>query len=480
MRSDRTFLSMILLAAWLLRFLVAVLSPNVQWPDETYQVLEPAHRLVFGYGVISWEWANGLRSLTPPGLIAAFLLPAKYFDWDADIYLKIIDGALSLLSLSVVWVAFRSGRDRWDSLVAAAPAALWCEMVLFAPHALFDVLATDALIPGLYLANKEQRLVRLTAGVLLAFAVCLRPTLAPPIALGLLLYQPFSAKRWAMLLLGGVTGGLIYGMGDLAQGQLPLSSVFRHLFFNAHAGNNALFGIEPWDAYLTTELCHWGSALPVLALLIAAGAKGHGMGRNGVWIVVAMTILAEYSMIPHKEYRFIYPAIACLMIPMGAGLQRVVTLTERLELGEHASLSRVAVLLFAICSMIAAILPGMADEWRRGAAGITVFRSMAADSTVCGVGFLPEVPMSYMGGYVSLHRSVPFYDKVTKPAVVASSVSDLLAGGNRDDLPPGFDLDRCWDDVFFGWKGAPQQICRYHRTGTCSPPDPAGPRPYGQ
>lgn len=30
-------------------------------PDEYWQSLEPAHRLVFGYGHLTWEWAAGLR-----------------------------------------------------------------------------------------------------------------------------------------------------------------------------------------------------------------------------------------------------------------------------------------------------------------------------------------------------------------------------------------------------------------------------------
>jgi hypothetical protein len=30
-------------------------------PDEYWQSLEVAHRLVFGYGHLTWEWAAGLR-----------------------------------------------------------------------------------------------------------------------------------------------------------------------------------------------------------------------------------------------------------------------------------------------------------------------------------------------------------------------------------------------------------------------------------
>jgi phosphatidylinositol glycan class B len=30
-------------------------------PDEYWQSLEPAHRMAFGYGHLTWEWAVGLR-----------------------------------------------------------------------------------------------------------------------------------------------------------------------------------------------------------------------------------------------------------------------------------------------------------------------------------------------------------------------------------------------------------------------------------
>ncbi|MGB7267017.1 MAG: hypothetical protein WBC92_15990, partial [Terracidiphilus sp.] len=34
----------------------AILRPNVLYPDEIFETLEPAHRLAFGYGILSWEW----------------------------------------------------------------------------------------------------------------------------------------------------------------------------------------------------------------------------------------------------------------------------------------------------------------------------------------------------------------------------------------------------------------------------------------
>lgn len=40
-------------------------------PDETWQSLEVAHRLVFGNGALTWEWSKGIRSALHPVMFAS-------------------------------------------------------------------------------------------------------------------------------------------------------------------------------------------------------------------------------------------------------------------------------------------------------------------------------------------------------------------------------------------------------------------------
>src|SRR5436190_1767625 len=61
----------LLLAGGVLRVVLAILHHGVIWPDETYQMTEAAHRVVFGYGIVPWEFQQGLRSWIGPG----FLVP---------------------------------------------------------------------------------------------------------------------------------------------------------------------------------------------------------------------------------------------------------------------------------------------------------------------------------------------------------------------------------------------------------------------
>ena len=61
----------ILLLLLILRIFNALTIKTFFQPDEYYQSLEPAWRLVFGYGELTWEWKEGIRSFFYPGVFAA-------------------------------------------------------------------------------------------------------------------------------------------------------------------------------------------------------------------------------------------------------------------------------------------------------------------------------------------------------------------------------------------------------------------------
>ena len=67
-----------------LRVWLALTDDGIYWPDEIYQSLEPAHRLVFGYGLQAWEFIDGARNWVLPGLVAALLKGATWVGLDTD------------------------------------------------------------------------------------------------------------------------------------------------------------------------------------------------------------------------------------------------------------------------------------------------------------------------------------------------------------------------------------------------------------
>src|SRR6202008_3073949 len=64
--------SLVLLAVGL-RLIPIVFVPSMVWADEIFQTTEQAHRLVYGSGLVPWEFQLGMRSWLLPGVIATLM-----------------------------------------------------------------------------------------------------------------------------------------------------------------------------------------------------------------------------------------------------------------------------------------------------------------------------------------------------------------------------------------------------------------------
>lgn len=143
-------LAAILLLALLLRVGVAVRHVSADHPDEVFQTREAAHRLAYGYGVVTWEYREGVRSWVP-AFLAGVMRATDSIGAGSAGYLLGITVVLSLLSLSTVWFAFMwSYRTSGTiaAVVAAGTCAIWYELVYYAPRALNEVVAAHFLLPG--------------------------------------------------------------------------------------------------------------------------------------------------------------------------------------------------------------------------------------------------------------------------------------------------------------------------------------------
>src|SRR5579862_1862775 len=93
--------------AVLLRIAFACLSERIHHPDEVFQYLEPAHRLVFGFGMIPWEYRYGTRSWVIPLFISAPLWLCKMCGADYPaVYIPLVKSILCVVSTSVVFSAY--------------------------------------------------------------------------------------------------------------------------------------------------------------------------------------------------------------------------------------------------------------------------------------------------------------------------------------------------------------------------------------
>ena len=101
-RTARLILWSALIAGLACRVYVMFTDAGIYWPDDIDLSLEPAHRLVFGYGLIAWEFSEGARNWAFPGLIAGLMSATAGLGGDSpQIYLPVIRLVFIAMSLGV-------------------------------------------------------------------------------------------------------------------------------------------------------------------------------------------------------------------------------------------------------------------------------------------------------------------------------------------------------------------------------------------
>ena len=99
--------------------------PSIHHPDEIYQYLEAAHRYLFGYGVIPWEYRVGMRSWLLPLLLSGPMALGNLLAPGGTLYLLLPRLAMVAASTTIVasaWV-LGSRASRTHALFAAIVAA---------------------------------------------------------------------------------------------------------------------------------------------------------------------------------------------------------------------------------------------------------------------------------------------------------------------------------------------------------------------
>jgi GPI mannosyltransferase 3 len=205
----------------------------------------------------------------------------------------------------------------------------------------------------------------------------------------------------------------------------------------------------------------WLAAAPFVLLLVGLGAR-----RMPLLLAAAIVVFAVHMAVPHKEYRFIYPAIVLLMILAAIG---VAELTARLAQSAMARgmAGPTAAVLCAL--LVTAGWSALAfNAWSGGALALLRYRDhdeLLAIAyarhlpAICGVGLYGEEAWVRYGGYSHLHRPVPLFWPKDEAAL-----TETAAAFNTfvTDVPPptslGFVTDRC-----FG------EICVARRRGACEP-----------
>ena len=457
-----------LLALWLrLRGFSAY---DIVHPDELMQYLEQGNRLAIGQGVVPWEQRYGARNAVIPQLLAGPMALGHWLAPGTHLAMLLGRGVFAGLCLVGVWAAWRLGAltSRRHGVIALLVAAVWWESVVYGDALLSESLGTALLMAGaaLLLAERPSPRADVLTGLLLGLAVVVRLQYAVFAAVLVLAALRLEARRWRLVVLGGLAALVLGGVSDLAAGRAPYGWVLVNWTMNIDHGRAAGFGTAGPLAYVAMLL----ERLGLVGLLVLGGAVLSG-ARYRPLVLAAGASLIAHSLIGHKEYRFIWSTLyAALVLAAIAS----VMLADRLAAKRGGTAGAAALVLlslgWAALSFLTAQHAGGVTAIRYGAAIPLAVLDGTRDPAVCGVA-LPDQWRAHMVPAL-LDRSVPL--SVAPQGVMAGTEAlpaGVMAAANALVFPSlprgaeGYRLTGCHDDGHI-------RACLYRRAGGCTPARP--------
>ena len=442
--------------------------PNFHHPDEIFQYLEPAWRMLGHDSIVSWEWRYGIRGWLLPTTMAG---PVAIGDWIAPdgtgafIVPRLLAATLSLSIVVSAW-ALGARVSRTHAILAGLVTAIWFELVYFAPHTLSEPLATAAILPAALLLtrNAPSRGDLIGGGVLLALAVLFRFQYAPAIAV---LVLGACWRQWQRLLpltLGAVTILAVSAVVDAAHGALPFGWLVANIEQNLFRNRAAEFGTAPLGSYIFWLWTAWSIALVPLSFAIF---RGYRHAPLLVW--VALANIAFHSLIGHKEYRFVFLSIALLVMVAALGSADWILLASR-----PAWLRWAGPLIaggWTAASIALSATGPMPELWMRGIGAGKLAWQLKADQAMCGLA-LYDVPFFLLPGRERLAGDAPLFVLYSTDPLTGGHVGaiarDASPAFNRilahrsieKELPANFTARSC--DVVGG-----ARVCIFERQGSC-------------
>lgn len=416
----RVILALALGVGATLRVWLALTDDGLSWPDEIYQSLEPAHRLVFGYGMRAWEFIEGARNWTLPALVAVlFELSTRVGLEEPRGYLGLTRSIFGLLGAATAWGSWRVARAYSASpLAASAGASLFALAAVplyFAPRAMSENASALPVVLGLALALAPgaSRRAGVAGASLLGLAVLLRLQNGV-FCVGLLAVlaarRDWRAARDALAVLAG--WALLFGLLDRLTWGRWFHSALVYLDFNLVKNGAASFGTEPFGFYNRVLFRAMGGVTLVsagLALLAARRAPG--------LLGVAAAFYLLHALQPHKELRFLVPVLPLFAGLAGVGLDTVLRRLPPSPLRLALPLAVVAVAGLSGLRMGGLTFrdlgqyPGpkaQQSAWDDFGPANRLLITAGRLPEVCGLK-VEAVHLAWTGGYSYFHRDVPLY-----------------------------------------------------------------------
>ncbi|XP_060527304.1 GPI mannosyltransferase 3 [Cylas formicarius] len=289
-------------------------------PDEYWQSLEVAHKLVFGYGYLTWEWVLGIRSYIHPLLVAIFYKSLYLFGLDSAFFLISGPRLLQAVLSSYADLCFYrwSGTKNWAVFSISSSWFLFYTASRTLINSFECSLSTIALSKYPWVKKDIKESCTFIWIVTLLFMI--RPTSAV-IWLPLCLFHlSISEKSGVRLMvtryipIGVFVVMLVVLIDSLAHGSFIVSpyNFFKINIFQNIASN---YGEQPWHWYLSCGIpAILGIQILPFAMAVSVVIKNrHSHINELVMLVTIVFSVFVFSFINHKEFRFLLPLLPIML-----------------------------------------------------------------------------------------------------------------------------------------------------------------------
>ncbi|XP_061347460.1 mannosyltransferase APTG1 isoform X2 [Gastrolobium bilobum] len=310
------------------RILNSLLVQSYFNPDEHWQGPEVAHRIAFGYGHLTWEWKQGIRSYLHPMLfvvlyrvLAILNLDTPWLMMRAPRLLQSVFSAvgdLYLYKLSAVLFG-----DRVAKWALFSQLANWFMFYCFS-RTLSNSLETVLTLVSLYFwpcmrsSNKCSFVSRKCGLVVAALACAIRPTSAITwLYVGLLeLLKAHDRLKFIFLEVAPI-GTLVLGLTCLLDRFMYGTWILvplNFLKFNFLSSGGDYYGTHKWHWYLT-------QGFPVMIFShLPFCIAGIIYSKQWKFTGLLAWVLSFYSVLGHKEFRFVLPVLPIALMFSGYSL----------------------------------------------------------------------------------------------------------------------------------------------------------------
>lgn len=422
-----------------LRLVLAFNTNYILRPDEQVQYLEQAHRIVFGYGMVPWEYRVGARNwmISYPAIFALYLAKSLGLEqpWNYDLLVKTV---YSLISMVLPWSMYHLVRRLSTEMAARAAVLLglfWYELLAFAHRPLAEPLATAMIFAMLGLARADGSSLRLAScGWLLGLAVAVRVAYVPVCAFaGLVLLLSVPRKQQLALCSGGLLAVLMWGLLDKLIWGGWWVSFFNYTKYYAEASDASLRTLFPQAWGYSYYLPALFTVSGYLFLLTSVGALFR-LHRHWFLVGLALCFLIPHAFYRISEYTNLFVAtvtMLCLSAAVwGHRLSQVIHL-KLLPLRHQAGVAfTTAIIVLGATGSNPFLKFFYSNEQLffvdAGLNPAISYLSRLPDHEIKAVLLLCN-SLVYSGGYYRLHKYVPVFE-TTGPAVspVVLTASDRL------------------------------------------------------